>query len=208
MAVHAHRESVRLRWLLLLPVPVLAGLGVVLYLVLRPSSPAATTVTTAATTWAAGAARAPNFHLADADGNPVSLAALRGGNVIVTFVDPKCTTFCPRESLVLNDAIRMLPAAERPAIVAVNVNPPVRDAATLHAEARRFRWLPQWRWAVGTDAKLQAVWRAYRIAVMPAKGDIIHTEAAYVVDARGDQRALFLWPFRARDVAAELRQLR
>jgi hypothetical protein len=35
----------------------------------------------------------------------------------------------------------------------------------------------------------------------------ITTEAAYVIDVRRFERALFLWPFRAGDVSAVLRRL-
>jgi hypothetical protein len=36
---------------------------------------------------------------------------------------------------------------------------------------------------------------------------IAHTEAAYVIDARGFQRALFLWPYSADGVVRTLRAL-
>src|SRR5438046_2834159 len=35
--------------------------------------------------------------------------------------------------------------------------------------------------------------------------DIVHTEAAYVVDANGYERALYLWPFTGADVLKVLR---
>jgi len=163
--------------------------------------------TAAAARWAAGEARAPAFRLRDADGRPVSPAQYRGRLLLVTFLDPLCKTFCPRESAVLDDALARLPAARRPAVIAVSVNPPVRSPAILRREARRFGWSPQWRWALGSERQLAAVWRSYHIAVLPTKGDVTHTEAAYVVDADGYERALFLWPFRARAVERTLRAL-
>ena len=163
--------------------------------------------TAAAARWAAGEARAPAFRLRDADGRPVSPAQYRGRLLLVTFLDPLCKTFCPRESAVLDDALARLPAARRPAVIAVSVNPPVRSPAILRREARRFGWSPQWRWALGSERQLGAVWRSYHIAVLPTKGDVTHTEAAYVVDADGYERALFLWPFRARAVERTLRAL-
>jgi len=36
---------------------------------------------------------------------------------------------------------------------------------------------------------------------------ILHTEAAYVVDAAGYQRAIFLWPYSAEAVTRTLNQL-
>jgi protein SCO1 len=198
----------RLRLALVALVAVLVAVVVTLVLVRRGSTDAAPASSNVAATWAAGEKTAPGFRLTDEHGRPVSMAGLRGRRVIVTFVDPHCTTFCPRESIVLNDAVKTLPVAERPAIVAVSVDPKTRSLAVLQHEARRFKWLPQWRWAVGSDAQLRAVWGAYHIEVMPTPGDIAHTEAAYLVDAHGDQRALLLWPFKAADVASALQQLR
>ena len=38
---------------------------------------------------------APGFSLTDQNGQPVSLASLRGKVVLMTFLDPVCTTDCP-----------------------------------------------------------------------------------------------------------------
>jgi hypothetical protein len=37
--------------------------------------------------------------------------------------------------------------------------------------------------------------------------DVAHTEAAYLIDANGYERALFLWPYTAGSVARTLRGL-
>lgn len=202
----AHDSLKRLRLALLVAVGLLiAGVAALLVLARHTTDRAAPAA--AAVTWAAGEKQAPDFRLTDEHGNVVSISGLHGRSVIVTFVDPHCTTFCPRESVVLNDALRTFPAAERPAIVAVSVDPKTRSLAVLRNEARRFKWLPQWRWAAGSAPQLHSVWRAYNIQVVPAADDIGHTEAAYLVDANGDQRALFLWPFKAAEIAAALRQI-
>jgi cytochrome oxidase Cu insertion factor (SCO1/SenC/PrrC family) len=206
-SVAGSRDRVsRLRWALWGLVPVAAAVALGLYLGFR-STGTNESLGAAVATWKAGELKAPDFRLSDQHGKQVSIAGERGRAVIVTFVDPHCTTFCPRESIVLNDAIANLPAADRPAILAVNVDPPVSAPAVLRKEARRFKWLPQWRWATGPPRRLRAVWRGYHIQVVPAKNDIGHTEAAYLIDANGDQRALFLWPFHAADIAAALRTL-
>lgn len=160
-----------------------------------------------AAVWAAGERPAPRFRLVDQDGKGVSLAAYRGRPVLVTFMDPLCTTFCPVESKVVDSALGALPASARPAVLAVSVNPPHDQPAKLKAATARFRWRPQWRWAVGEKASLAAVWKRYGIAVLPTKGDVTHTEALYLVDANGDERALFVWPFRAADLMPSLRKL-
>ena len=72
--------------------------------------------------WAAGAQPAPPFALHDENGATVSLAAFRGGPVIVTVLDPLCKDFCPVETRVLDAAVARLPVDARPAIVAVSTN--------------------------------------------------------------------------------------
>ena len=59
------------------------------------------------------------------------------------------------------------------------------------------------------------MWKHYDIGVLDEKKtiagvvvhNIVHTEAAYVVDANGYERALFLWPFTAADIRTALTQL-
>jgi cytochrome oxidase Cu insertion factor (SCO1/SenC/PrrC family) len=161
---------------------------------------------TAAATWAAGAYRAPSFALHDEKGAPVTLAALRGRPVVVTFMDPVCKDLCPLEARVLGAAIRKLPADQRPVVVAVSVNPPADTAANFARDSVRWQLGPQWRWAVGSRKQLAPVWRAYRVDVQPSSdGEVAHTEAAYIVDKHGDARAVYVYPFAAADFAQSLR---
>ena len=169
-----------------------------------------------AATWAAGAKVAPGFSLTDQSGKPVSLAGYRGRTVIVTFIDPLCRNFCPLEAKVLDDVVARLPAAQRPAIVAVSVNVWGNARRYLVQDVRKWRLTPEWRWGVGGSKQLAAVWRAYQIEVLDQPKtiagvtvhQITHTEGAFIVDPTGHQRALYLWPFRAADVTHTLQQLR
>lgn len=165
--------------------------------------------------WPPGKRRAPGFQLVDQSGGRVSLSAYRGRSVIVTFIDPLCRNFCPLEAEQLNELVRGLPARSRPAIVAVSVNLYGDARANLLQDVAKWRLVPQWRWAVGSGQQLASVWRRYQIGVLVTTKkiagvtvhEISHTEAAYVIDLRGFERALFLWPFRARDLLAVLRRL-
>ncbi len=165
--------------------------------------------------WGAGDRRAPDFSLRDEDGRPVSVAANRGHPVIVTFVDPLCRNFCPLEAQVLNQMERQIPAAHRPVIIAVNVDVYANARRYLRQDDREWRLVPQWRWAIGRPADLAAVWKDYSIDVKVTKsrinGTVIdgvdHTEAAYVLDATGHERALFAWPFNPQDLEQVLRKL-
>lgn len=166
-------------------------------------------------TWAAGVRPAPGFRLADQRGTPFSLGDLRGRPVILTFIDPLCRNLCPLEARVLDAAVRQIPAARRPSIVAVSVDPWGDDAATFADDRVHWQLPAEWRWGVGTKAQLAAVWHDYAIGVQTTKTtlagvtvrNVSHTEASYVVDASGHERALLLYPFRVADVLATLRRI-
>jgi protein SCO1 len=210
----------RLRWAAWAAVAALAALGALLFVLSRPSGGSAPAASASGAerplgSWAAGVRRAPGFRLVDQNGGPVSLAAYRGRPVIVTFLDPLCTDFCPLEAKQLNQMLRSLPARSRPAIVAVSVNVYANARATLLHDVADWRLGPEWRWAIGSSAQLARVWRRYQIGVLVTTKrsagatvhDVSHTEAAYVIDGKGYERALFFWPFRSVDVLAALRRL-
>ena len=210
----------RFRWALWAGVS-LVGLAAVLGLLLvgRGNTPSSAGTPPASeapgATWAAGTALAPAFRLEDENGAPVSLSAFRGRPVIVTFIDPLCHDFCPIEARRLSDLVRSLPVASRPAIVAVSVNVYGNARTTLLKDSREWQVAPQWNWGVGTAAQLASVWKRYHIAVVATpkkvKGtivhDVAHTEASYLIDAAGYERALFLWPYREAAVALALKDL-
>jgi cytochrome oxidase Cu insertion factor (SCO1/SenC/PrrC family) len=211
-------RPVRLRWALWALV-VLAGVGAgIAVIVLRSSSPAApagAVVGGPAARWAAGVRRAPAFQLVDQNGLAVSPAAHRGRPLIVTFIDPLCRNFCPLEAQRLDAAVRQLPAAQRPAILAVSVNVYGNARANLVQDVKKWRLVPEWRWAVGTPPALAHVWQSYGVGVLVSTKkvagvtvhEITHTEAAYVVDGSGYERALFVWPFTTADVEQSLQAL-
>jgi cytochrome oxidase Cu insertion factor (SCO1/SenC/PrrC family) len=165
-------------------------------------------------TWAAGVRHAPNFNLVDQQGKAFSLASFHGRPVIVTFIDPLCRDFCPREASILSQAAKQLGPAN-PAIVSVSVDPWGDTAVNFHEDALHWQLAPGWRWGVGSEPKLSAVWKSYDIAVVVTRKkiagiavrNIIHTGAAYLVDGAGYERALFLYPFQTKDVVAAARKV-
>jgi cytochrome oxidase Cu insertion factor (SCO1/SenC/PrrC family) len=167
---------------------------------------------TAAATWGPGKQRAPDFQLRDEHGRPISLASLRGRTVLVTFIDPLCRDFCPIDAQRLSDAVRRT-TGEKPTIVAVSVNTAGNRAGILRVDQRKWNVVPQWRWAVGSEAALARVWHAYHIAVFTTTKtiagvrvrNVVHTEGSYLIDGSGYERALFLWPYTADAVTKALR---
>ncbi len=175
-----------------------------------PPAPAAPQIT-----WAAGARPAPDFSLTDQAGHPISLARFHGRPVILTFIDPLCRNLCPLEAKVLERVVASLPAAARPAIVAVSVNQWGNARRYLLQDRTKWKLHADWHWAVGATPALRKVWSDYKIGVQDSPKtvagvtvhDISHTEASYILDANGDERALFLYPFVASDVARTVKQL-
>jgi cytochrome oxidase Cu insertion factor (SCO1/SenC/PrrC family) len=206
------------RWLLLCAaVVVAAGTGGLVYVARsapKTDSPPPQRLT-AIDTWAPRERRAPVLALNDPQGAPLSLAALRGRTAVVTFIDPVCRNLCPLEAKVLMHAVRSLPAAQRPVVVAVSVNPWANTRANFATDKTHWQLGDEWHWAVGSRQQLAAVWRRFQVAVQVQTKvvagvtvrSIAHTEASFVVDRNGYERAVFLYPFTAKDVAQTLRDV-
>lgn len=201
---------------LLAAIPLLAVAGVALVLATRstgskpPAGMQAPASSEAAATWAAGERKAPPIALRDQHGRRISLASLRGRPVLVTFIDPLCQDFCPIEAQHLSDVVRG--SRVKPIILAVSVNTAGNAPRTLALDRRKWNVAPQWRWGIGSGAQLAQVWKRYGIAVVvthkqvagASVQDVTHTEATYLVDANGWERALFIWPYEPSAVSQAL----
>lgn len=191
-----------------------AAVGIAVAIASSGGSKSAVITRTPDAAWSAGRRRAPEFRLLDQAGKPVSVRALRGKPVVVTFIDPVCRNLCPLEAAALGKVVRDL-GSHAPAVVAVSVNPWADTSANFKADARAWQLPSSWRWGTGSRSGLARVWRSYGVAVQVQTKrvagvtvrNVIHTEGSYVIDARGFERALFLYPFRAADVERELKGL-
>lgn len=161
-------------------------------------------------TWASNSLRAPAINnLRDQSGSRFALSSLHGHTVALVFFDSYCHQECPLEGRQLAAAELRLPAAQRPDLVVVSVNP--KDTAASVAKAIR-EWglagVAPWHWLMGTHAQLARIWAEYNIQVSPPiDGDINHTEALYLVDRKGYERAGYLWPFASRFATYDMRAL-
>jgi cytochrome oxidase Cu insertion factor (SCO1/SenC/PrrC family) len=133
---------------------------------------------------------APDFSLTDQDGRAVSLASLRGKVVLMTFLDPVCTSDCPIIAQEFKQAGRMLGAQARNVeLVAVVANPTYRSTAFTRAFDRQegLTTVPNWLYLTGSLAQLDAVWRHYGVTVqnLPAGAMSAHNDLAVVIDPAG-----------------------
>jgi len=130
------------------------------------------------------------FSLVDQNGLLVSLSSLRGRAVLLTFLDPVCTTDCPLIAQELKQADALLGVnASKVAIVAIAANPFYHSRAAIQAfdTQEGLTKLHNWLFLTGTTRALQQTWNHYGIAVQvaPGGGMIAHNDEAFVIDQRG-----------------------
>ena len=133
------------------------------------------------------------FTLTDQDGRQVSLASLHGKVVLLTFLDPVCTSDCPLIAQEFRQADQVLGAKSHGVeLVAIVTNPLYHSVAYTRAfdTQERLTGLPNWLYLTGSLAQLQQTWKNYAIAaeIAPAGGMILHNDVAYVIDANGRTR--------------------
>jgi cytochrome oxidase Cu insertion factor (SCO1/SenC/PrrC family) len=133
---------------------------------------------------------APGFALVSQHGTPVTLASLRGKVVLLTFLDPVCTTDCPLIAQELKAAGRLLGAqASQVELVAVVANPTYTATAFTQAFDRQegLDTVPDWLYLTGTLAQLRQAWQNYGITVqnLPAGAMSAHSDTAFVIDRAG-----------------------
>jgi cytochrome oxidase Cu insertion factor (SCO1/SenC/PrrC family) len=136
---------------------------------------------------------APGFQLTDQSGQPVSLASLRGKVVLMTFLDPVCTSDCPIIGAEMKQAGVLLGRQDADVeLVAIVANPTYRSAAFTQAFDREegLNTVPNWRYLTGSLSQLSQVWRQYGITVenLPAGAMSAHNDLAVVIDRTGHIR--------------------
>jgi protein SCO1 len=128
--------------------------------------------------------RAPDFELRNQDGDPVSMRALRGQPVVVTFLYTTCEDSCPLQAQTVRGALDEL-GHDVPAL-AIAVDPP-RDTPE---RARRFlaeqRATGRIDFVLGSRAELRPLWTGFHI--QPQSVTTEHQARFTLVDARGFQR--------------------
>jgi cytochrome oxidase Cu insertion factor (SCO1/SenC/PrrC family) len=134
---------------------------------------------------------APNFTLTSQYGRPVSLASLRGKVVLLSFLDPVCTTDCPVIAAEMRVADVLLGSKASDAeLVSVVANPTYTSLAYTRAfDAQEgLDTVPNWLYLTGTVSQLVAVWHDFGIEVedLPAGAMAAHNDIAFVISAKGE----------------------
>jgi protein SCO1 len=129
-----------------------------------------------------------DFRLRDQDGRPVSLRALRGRVVVLTFMYTTCKDTCPLTATQIRGALDDL--RHPPPALAVSVDP-VNDTPELAREFLFKRGLghDRMRFLLGDRAQLQPIWKAY--GVQPQGTAFDHSSYVLLIDRHGRQRVGF-----------------
>lgn len=136
---------------------------------------------------------APDFTLIDGPtGEAVSLSALRGKVVVLTFLYSNCPDVCPLTAEKLREARTALgESATDLRLVAVSVDPVGDTPAATREFVRGHRLEGELRFLIGGRAALARVWAAYGIAAEPVQAPFVaHNDAIYLIDKQGRGRTL------------------
>ncbi len=134
---------------------------------------------------------APGFQLTDTSGAAVTLASLRGKVVLMTFLDPVCTTDCPVIAQELKITAQLLGSqAQHVELVAISANPSYYSVAFTRAfdEQEGMASVPDWMYLTGSLSRLSKVWDAYGAEVenLPAGAMAMHPDLVVVIDPAGN----------------------
>jgi cytochrome oxidase Cu insertion factor (SCO1/SenC/PrrC family) len=137
---------------------------------------------------------APGFTLTDQFGHAVSLSSLHGHEVVMAFIDTRCTTVCPLTAAILRNALHRIgpAAAANVDLVAINANPTATRTSDVYRFSAENGMVHEWRFLTGSPSELKAIYKAYQVYVCVLHdGDVVHTWAIYVIDPTGRERLYF-----------------
>src|ERR1700716_1101829 len=108
---------------------------------------------------------APDFKLTDQFGQAVSLSSLRGHEVVLAFIDARCTTLCPLTAEIMYNARAQLKSSEASQVmlVAINANPTATGVPVVQGWSIEHGMLHQWLFLTGTAKQLQAAYHLYNV---------------------------------------------
>jgi cytochrome oxidase Cu insertion factor (SCO1/SenC/PrrC family) len=130
---------------------------------------------------------APDFRLVSQYGRPVSLASLRGKTILLTFLDPLCTTDCP-VTQELKGAGSLLGSGQNVELVAIAANPEHFSVTFTRSldEREGLTSVPNWLFLTGTLTQLRQAWSGYGIHVAHmAPGTSLMSDLVFIIDKAG-----------------------
>jgi protein SCO1/2 len=138
---------------------------------------------------------APALALHSYTGQPVSLAALRGKAVLVTFVYTHCPDVCPLIVSDLAAAQRGLgKTASRLRILAVTVDPRRDTPAAIRTFLAARGATGRMDYLLGTSAQLHRTWKAWDVAVTTGTNQLTDGHSAVIYGITASARMAVVYP--------------
>ncbi|GCE06734.1 cytochrome c oxidase assembly protein [Dictyobacter aurantiacus] len=137
---------------------------------------------------------APDFTLLNQFNRSVTLSALRGHEVVLAFIDARCTTLCPLTAEIMYNAKARLKPQEAGKVVllAVNANPNVTSVTEVQAWSNRHGMLHRWQFLTGNSRQLQAIYHQYNVYdQVGADAEVAHDPTIFIIDAGGRSRLYY-----------------
>jgi protein SCO1 len=131
--------------------------------------------------------RAPDFSLRNQDGKPVSMRALRGQPVLVSFLYTTCDDTCPAQAQTMRGALDDL-GEDIPAL-AIAVDPPRDTPERARAFLLKARATGRIDFVLGSRAQLSPLWKGFFIR--PQSINQEHQARFTLIDKKGFQRVGF-----------------
>ena len=154
---------------------------------------------------------APDFTLIDQHSTPISLGALRGNVVALTFLYTHCADVCPlivskleRVNAALGDA------AKQVRFVGISVDPEHDTPVAIQAFLQRFAMDKSMLYLGGPRVQLEPVWKSYYIAAViddAPSTQVEHASRVVLIDRAGYERVHFDPDFAPDDLTHDLRIL-
>jgi protein SCO1 len=131
--------------------------------------------------------RAPDFSLRNQDGKAVSMRALRGQPVLVSFLYTTCDDTCPAQAQTMRGALDDL-GEDIPAL-AIAVDPPRDTPERARAFLLKARATGRIDFVLGSRAQLSPLWKGFFIRPQSVSQE--HQARFTLIDKKGFQRVGF-----------------
>lgn len=142
---------------------------------------------------AAGAA-VPDFTLRDQDGRKLSLAAMKGRAVVLTFIYTRCPlpNFCPlmeRNFSVIHQSVEKNPQQYPPVdLISISFDPEHDTSSVLKKYGERYAGkdgFSHWQFATSTPKEIATMAKYFGVAYQQEQGVLVHTLQTVVIDPQG-----------------------
>ncbi len=155
-----------------------------------------------------GSQPAPDFHLNDQFGKPISLSQFRGQPVVLTFLYTHCPDVCPLTAEKLHAVQTQLGKnSSKVMMLAVSIDPKGDTEAAVQNFSHLHKLDQDWHYLIGSQSELAPVWDSYTIYAQPNATTVTHTSAVYVIDKEGRERVFFGSDFTSDELTQDLNTL-